>query len=209
MWAGYFSYRPGFSSFNSVIHLVRSLYHAPLFARRVTRLGGPAASYLEIGVGSGETLGHLRGASGAECCGIDKSQLACRLARTKAQGCQIVGADGLSLPFRDATFDAAHSLGLLEHFRAIQQRRLLREHARVARKVACSISRLAILICYYYRGPTGPHRGSTGPSGAGPACGPSRSFQKLLASRQVPRSAFSSPPRHSRRCDDLPVHPEV
>jgi len=134
MWARYFSFRPGFSSFNSVVHLVRSLHHAPLFAKRVRRLGGPAGSYLEIGVGTGETLGRLRGATGAQCYGIDKSPLACRLATTNANGCQIVWADGLSLPFRDATFDVVYSLGLLEHFQAIEQRRLLREHARVARR---------------------------------------------------------------------------
>lgn len=134
MWTTYYSSRVGCWSFDSAVHLARALYYGKLFARRVMTLGGPAESYLEIGAGTGESLKRVRKATGAHCVGIDKTAYACSLARANARGCQIVAADGLSLPFPDASFDVVYSLGLLEHFELGEQRRLLREHARVARK---------------------------------------------------------------------------
>jgi SAM-dependent methyltransferase len=134
MWTTYFSSRAGCRSFNSAVHLARERYHGQLFARRVVDLGGLARSYLEIGVGTGESLKRLRKTTGAHCVGVDKTACACGLARLNATECHIVSADGLSLPFPDDSFDVVYSLGLLEHFGLVDQRRLIREHARVARK---------------------------------------------------------------------------
>ncbi len=134
MWTAYFSSGAGCRSFNSTIHLSRMLYHGRLFARRVMDLGGSAQSYLEIGVGTGQTLRRVRTATGAACVGVDKTAYACGLAHANATGCLIAAADGLSLPFPDGSFDVVYSLGLLEHFGLGEQKRLLREHARVARK---------------------------------------------------------------------------
>ena len=88
---------------------------------------------MEIGVGTGESLKWLRRTTGGNCVGVDKTACACRLADVNATGCQIVLANGLSLPFQDDSFDVVYSLGLLEHFGLIEQRALIREHARVAR----------------------------------------------------------------------------
>ncbi len=134
MWTRYFSDRPGPWPLIPVVHLARTIYHGPLFAKRIRRLGGPVGSYLEVGVGTGATLKALRRTTGAACSGVDKTALACRLAKRNAMGCDVLIADGLLLPFRDATFDLVYSLGLLEHFPDRKQRCLLREHARVARK---------------------------------------------------------------------------
>lgn len=134
MWANYYSSDCNRYSFNSVIHRARALYHGRHFARRVVALGGYGKSYLEIGVGTGETLRRLQQATGARCVGVDKTPDACLLARANAIGCTIVSADGLRLPFPDRSFDVVYSLGVLEHFAIDDQRRLLREHARVARK---------------------------------------------------------------------------
>lgn len=134
MWTRYFSYRRQSWSFDATIHLARSVYHGPLFANRVRRLAGPAETYLEIGVGTGESLKHLKRATGARCFGMDKTLQACNLAKVNAIGCQILLADGLSVPFLDASFDVVYSLGLLEHFQEYEQKCLLLEHARVAKK---------------------------------------------------------------------------
>jgi SAM-dependent methyltransferase len=134
MWTRYFAPRQVSLSLVSAVHIARSIYHGPLFAKRIRRLGGPARSYLEIGVGSGETLKELQRATGADCYGVDKTSVACRLAKKNAQRCRIVASDGLLLPFIDASFDVVYSLGLLEHFEDGEQRSLLREHARVAKR---------------------------------------------------------------------------
>jgi SAM-dependent methyltransferase len=134
MWDQYFSApEQGTWSFSSLVHRARVSYHGNLFAERVETLGGPAASYLEIGVGTAETLKRLQRMTGARCVGIDKTDRACDLARANATNCQILSGDGLDLPFDDASFDVVYSLGVLEHFELEDQMRLLREHARVAR----------------------------------------------------------------------------
>jgi hypothetical protein len=135
MWNRYFAYCRGGWSPDSVVHLARKFYHGPLFAKRIKRLGGPAGSYLEIGVGTAESLNKLRQSTGAECFGVDKTAFACDVAKRGAAECHIVEADALALPFRDASFDVVYSLGLLEHFDEPQQTCLFREHARVARHV--------------------------------------------------------------------------
>jgi SAM-dependent methyltransferase len=133
MWSRYFAPRR-LDVFDSFVHGARALYFGKLFAKRILALGGAACSYVEIGVGTAETLKRLHAATGALCFGVDKTLHACELARDNAPGCTIIATDGLRLPFNDASFDVAYSLGVLEHFELDEQRKLLREHARVARQ---------------------------------------------------------------------------
>lgn len=134
MWTQYFTAGRGGRLSDAVVHRARARYHGRLFARRVIDLGGPASSYLEVGVGTGETLKWLWEATEARCVGVDKTPRSCSLARANTPSCGIVSADGLRLPFADESFDVVYSLGLLEHFEPAEQVLLLREHARVARR---------------------------------------------------------------------------
>ena len=77
----------------------------------------------------------LQKMTGAHCTGIEKTPNAYEMGKAYATNCDIRQADAMALPFPDASFDVVYSLGLIEHFEPSEQVRLLREHARCARKM--------------------------------------------------------------------------
>lgn len=135
MWDRYYAAERGAGLFDRLIHWGRETYFGALFARRVVKLGGPATSYLELGVGTAQTLSRLQKMTRVRCVGIEKTPRAYEMGKAYAPNCELVLGDGLALPFPDKSFDAAYSLGLHEHFEPPEQERLLREQARVARNV--------------------------------------------------------------------------
>lgn len=134
MWDRYYASEDETGVFAKLVHWAREVYFGGLFARRVVELGGPASSYLELGVGTAQTLARLQKRTGARCVGIEKTPRAYELGKAYATTCELVLGDGLHLPFPDKSFDIVYSLGLLEHFEPAEQAQLLREQARVARR---------------------------------------------------------------------------
>ncbi|OGL73295.1 hypothetical protein A3E39_01160 [Candidatus Uhrbacteria bacterium RIFCSPHIGHO2_12_FULL_60_25] len=134
MWDSYYAAEEGQKGwFDRMIHWGREVYFSKLFAKRIAELGGPATSYLEVGVGSAQTIVRLQQMTGAKCTGIEKTPRAYELGKAHATACEIVLGDAMAMPFPDASFDVVYSLGLLEHFEPDEQARILREHARCAR----------------------------------------------------------------------------
>ncbi len=134
MWDRYYASDSGSWFFAKMIHWGREVYFGQLFARRVQRFGGDASSYLELGVGTAQTLTRLQRMTNASCTGIEKTPRAYELGKALAPNCTLVLGDALALPFPDASFDVIYSLGLFEHFEPQEQLKLLSEQARVARK---------------------------------------------------------------------------
>lgn len=134
MWDRYYSADQGNSFFSRLIHWGREVYFGNLFATRVIRLGGGAKRYLEIGVGTAQTLERLAHMTQAECVGVEKTPRALEIAKRLVKKSEVVLGDGMQLPFPDQSFDVVYSLGLFEHFEPEEQDILLREHARVARQ---------------------------------------------------------------------------
>lgn len=134
MWDRYYSSEQGSWFFAALIHWARERYFGGLFARRVLRLGGSATSYLELGVGTAQTLRRVQTLSGVRCVGLEKTPRAYELGKAYATNCELVLGDAMKMPFTDGAFDVIYSLGLFEHFEAEEQRSLLREQARVASK---------------------------------------------------------------------------
>ena len=136
MWERYYASDAGAKGwFDRMIHWGREIYFSNLFAQRIRDLGGPATSYLELGVGSAQTIVRLQRMTGAECTGIEKTTNAYEIGKAYATNCTILQADAFHLPFPDKSFDVVYSLGLLEHFEPEEQVRILREHARCARRM--------------------------------------------------------------------------
>lgn len=134
MWDRYYASDSGSWFFAKVIHWGREVYFGKLFARRVQKLGGQASSYLELGVGTAQTLTRLQRMTNMPCTGIEKTPRAHELGKVIAPNCSLVLGDALALPFADQSFDVIYSLGLFEHFEPEEQRKLLSEQARVSKK---------------------------------------------------------------------------
>lgn len=136
MWERYYASGGGKTGwFDRFIHWGRETYFSQLFAGRIRSLGGKAESYLELGVGSAQTIARLQRMTSARCVGIEKTSNAYEIGKAYATNCEIIQADAFALPFADKSFDVVYSLGLLEHFEPEEQGRILREHARCARNM--------------------------------------------------------------------------
>lgn len=91
---------------------------------------------LEVGAGTGRDSVALaqRGAQMIVVDYIPRSlDIVREAARRNGVEIPVVCADARQMPFRDGTFDGVFHAGLLEHFRAPQDQRLLDENARVLR----------------------------------------------------------------------------
>ena len=134
MWDRYYASKDETGWFAKFVHWAREHYFGDLFARHVIKLGGSASSYLELGVGTAQSLVRLQRRTNVRCAGIEITPSAYELGKKLATNCEIVLGNGMHMPFADAEFDVVYSLGLLEHFEPGDQSVLLHEQARVARK---------------------------------------------------------------------------
>ena len=134
MWNDYYTKQRS-PWFEKIIHLARKLYFGGSFARTINKLSEGASSFLEIGVGSAQTLEQLQLMTSTLCTGLEKTPVAHALGEQHAKHCQIILGDGLEIPFPDKSFDVVYSLGLFEHFELDEQLTFLREQARVAKKL--------------------------------------------------------------------------
>lgn len=135
MWDRYYASDSGSWFFAKMIHWAREAYFGKLFAQRVKMLGGQSSSYLELGVGTAQTLTRLQKMTGVPCTGIEITPRAYEIGKITAPNCTLVLGDALALPFSDRSFDVIYSLGLFEHFEPDQQRTLLSEQARVSKNL--------------------------------------------------------------------------
>jgi SAM-dependent methyltransferase len=92
---------------------------------------------LEVGSGTGRISAALA-RDGRRVCLLDTSAHALQIARnvfhqSRTRG-DFVRASGMHLPFHDGSFDLVWSAGLLEHFPATGQRRLVLEMIRILRE---------------------------------------------------------------------------
>lgn len=89
-----------------------------------------AARTLDVACGTGFITRYLRG----DVIGLDGSQAMLQLARSRITGAS-VRANGLSLPFRDDSFDRLFTGHFYGHLRGDERERFLREARRVATEV--------------------------------------------------------------------------
>lgn len=118
----------------------------------IERVINRTSRVLEVGVGRGRAVDVLRG-RGAEAAfyGLDITD------NVRAAECIRVIGDARFLPFRDNSFDAVFSLGVIEHFP--ETRASIREHARITVRggyVLVTTPRLSLvtlvrLARYYWR----------------------------------------------------------
>lgn len=118
-------------------------YYAMLgLARQV--LASPVERCVEIGCGSGSYSLMLRRVGFArQSILVDFSLQALHLARALFghfhTDCTLILADGRFLPLQTDSCGLSVSGGVLEHFGAVEQNRLVAEHCRVARAVLCQV----------------------------------------------------------------------
>jgi len=133
MWTKYYESKRSIPIFEKIIHFARRIYFGKAFANTVIKLGDKATSYMETGVGTGQTLERLQLLTKARCVGIEKTPRAYSLGKNHAVHCEMVLGDALNLPFESKSFDVSYSLGLFEHFNIDEQLTFLSEQARVTR----------------------------------------------------------------------------
>lgn len=133
MWKKYYASKIGIPFFEKIVHFARKIYFGRAFMQTILKLGGPAQSYIETGVGTGQTLERLQIATGSKCVGIEKTLEAEMMGKEYAVHCEIKIGDALALPQQPKTFDVAYSLGLFEHFGTKEQLQFLSEQARVTK----------------------------------------------------------------------------
>ena len=100
MWQKYYSSKRGKPYFEKIIHFGRKVYFGGAFAKTIIKLGGKADSYLETGVGTGQTLEILERVTGAKCTGIEKTPSAYQLGKEYAKKCNIILGDALAISDR-------------------------------------------------------------------------------------------------------------
>jgi len=92
---------------------------------------------LEIGCGTGNILTHLCQTKGCLGHGIDIDSIsigkALELAQYKKVSINVQLASGFYLPYRDNSFDAAYSEGVIEHFPRDEMVKMIAEHVRVCK----------------------------------------------------------------------------
>jgi ubiquinone/menaquinone biosynthesis C-methylase UbiE len=137
-WAHYYEGRVTWRSFRYNL-----TGHLPFF-RRV--LWPRPHMALEVGTGTA-TMTALVGYCGVRTTSLDLQRPILERGRDTLRrfhsGAGLVQGDAFNLPFADAAYDVAFSQGFFEHFEDADIEKLLREQARVARRVVFSVPNAA------------------------------------------------------------------
>jgi len=113
-----------------------SLSQSPVVQITETKWASPLRSFileknisvLEIGCSNGRYLTNLgQIVEAKELVGVDI--IACKT----PDSMHFIQADAMRLPFRDGAFDFVYSMGVLEHFKAVDREMLIEEQSRVLR----------------------------------------------------------------------------
>jgi SAM-dependent methyltransferase len=123
---------------SALVRLLTGRYHGP----RVPAGRGPSIRMLDVGTGGGELPATLlrwagRRGLGLEIVAIDQRSETIELARGRQRGLAALTfavADARALPYRDSSFDVAHSSLLAHHFDPPELLTVLRELRRVSRR---------------------------------------------------------------------------
>ena len=118
--------------------LVDEVWHFPYAYKTFKKYIPPQAQILEVGFGSGRILSRLARELDCRCVGVDLEERAfeslsffCEWHGVKVEA---IKGSGFILPFKDNSFDAVYSEGVLEHFPQAQSEAMLREHVRVCKE---------------------------------------------------------------------------
>lgn len=103
------------SAYNG-LYEVQDMEHIESFYRWLMRLMRPRpdSTLLDVACGAGAVV-RLATEAGLHAVGVDISEVAARIARSRAESMIVVGA-GEHLPFANASFDYVTNMGSLEHF---------------------------------------------------------------------------------------------
>lgn len=131
--------------------------------RTITRHAPPGSRVLEVGCGGSLAI-HMLSRLGYDCHALDNDDGSLAFARFLADQlgstARLHDADAFRLPFENRSFDYVYSVGLVEHFDADGQRRLLAEQARCSRSfVHVEVPNYARTSAFYpvYVTETEPH----------------------------------------------------
>jgi len=112
-------------------------WHFPYAYRTFRKYIPKNSNVLEIGFGSGRILTKIAKELNCRCVGVDIPDHAFPTIAffCKQEGVHVeaLKGDGFALPFKDNSFDAVYSEGVIEHFSKERSVRMLKEHARVCK----------------------------------------------------------------------------
>ena len=118
--------------------LTGDTWHFPYACETFEKYIPPQSLALEIGFGSGRMITRIARDLNCRCVGVDLdgSAFPCLSYFSRQAGIETepIRGSGLCLPFKDNSFDAVYSEGVIEHFPLAQSHEMLAEHARVCRR---------------------------------------------------------------------------
>jgi len=117
--------------------LLGDTWHFPYAYKTLSKYIPREALVLEVGFGSGRILTRIARELNCKCVGVDVEDGAFPSLSffSQQQGVKVeaMKGDGFSLPFKDGSFDAVYSEGVIEHFPIGRAQEMVKEHARVCR----------------------------------------------------------------------------
>lgn len=112
-------------------------YVQELMAEQICRHLRPGSSVLEVGCGGSLTL-HLLDSRGHHTTGVDVDtrfvEYSNVLGVELGSHAEILKADAFNLPFSADTFDYVYSVGMIEHYKVLEQQTIVDEMCRVSRQ---------------------------------------------------------------------------